>query len=205
MGEGAQSRTTASEQGARGATLQAPPHPAPRPHPRPASAAHHPAGGAHKRGARDLVVAPAAATLDRRRHAKVPELHAAVGVDQDVAGLRGSMRAGACQQQRRGARGTDVALRRPQRLPCSRLCAQGRRTRTRMGSAPLAIARRPPVCPLPTPTPPTPRPSCTLTSRWMPPFLWTYSSPLSTSRTIVAITGSLRPCEGACDGRARGV
>jgi hypothetical protein len=70
----------------------------------------------------------------------------------------------------------------------------GRRSESGVGlgwaeaQAPMCQAARPFAQP--------PRPAArarTLTSRWMPPLRCMWSSPLSTSRAMVAITGSLKP------------
>lgn len=62
----------------------------------------HPAGRPHKGGARHLVITPGPAALNRCRHPKVPNLDAAIAVDQDIAGLRGHARAGQHARRRSG-------------------------------------------------------------------------------------------------------
>lgn len=47
----------------------------------------HPAGRAHKRGARHRLIAPGALALQRGRHTKVANAHAAVAINQNIAGL----------------------------------------------------------------------------------------------------------------------
>jgi len=147
----------------------------------------HPARGAHKGGARDLVVAPRAPALRRGRHPKVADLHAAVAIYEDVAGLGGGVVGGVG------------------RLGAGRLGGGGGEDGGCWAGALRACVRLYEIDAATPSTPPSMKEKSnqagpkaaqkhTFTSLWMPPCLCTYSRPFKTSLAIVAMTTSLRPC-----------
>lgn len=118
---------------------------------------------AHQRAAPHPGVPPAARALHLRGHTKVPQLHAAVAADEDVAGLDVAVDAAL------GAGDGSVRVR-----VCGRGGGGGRRQYiSQSGTWPHMAPTWPHICP--------------------PTWLCTYCRPRSTSRMIVAMIGSSSP------------